>query len=150
MKLVSHSGTGMNVAHLKSICMFFLGYMWRSRTFWTLNSFKAWNIWHFAIFRIVSFSQHLIVTNLPMRLEKKKPWKWLSTPQFRKSMGVVRKTIQQRWDDATLMQPQLAKKGLFFKRKSSSLKIWWVIFINRIYKTTTILLFITIEYQSDV
>lgn len=117
MKLVSHCGTSMNVAHLKSIRMFFLGYMRRSRTFWTLNSFKAWNMWHFAIFRIVSFSQHLTVTNLPMRLEKKKPWKWLSTPQFRKSMGVVRKTIQQRWDDATLMQPQLAKKGSLFLKK---------------------------------
>lgn len=32
-------------------------------------------------------------------------------------MGVVRKTIQQRWDDATLMQPQLAKKGVFFLKK---------------------------------
>lgn len=49
--------------------------------------------------------------------KKKKPWKWLSTPQFRKSMGVVRKTIQQRWDDATLMQPQLAKKGSLFLKK---------------------------------
>lgn len=116
MKLVSHCGTGMNVAHLKSIRMFFLGLHVKIKEIMNaLSKHETYDILPFFESSLFLNTRQSPTCRCCWKKESHESDFRLSTPQFRKSTGVVRKTIQQRRDDATLMQPQLAKKGVFFK-----------------------------------